>query len=1123
MVVSLVVFTLLAARPAYPQAASGTITGTVTDQSGATVPGATVVLTRVDQGVNYSATTTRSGLYEARFLPPGEYAVSVGVKGFKKEVKTGLVLVVGQVMRVDFQLQVGAARQTVEVRGDVTQLLKAESSEVGQIITSRQVVDLPLNGRNFADLIPLNAGVTKGMQDAANNGFNLNGGRTDQNMFMLEGIDNIDINSNLIISPSIDAIQEFQIQTSNFSAEFGRAAGGVVQVELRSGTNHFHGTVFEFLRNDKLDANNFFSNQLPPEAGETSAPKSPLKRNQFGVAIGGPIIKDKFFVFGDYQGSREVDGVTDTYSVPTPLERLGDFSQTLPAGQPVFQNALLGQLYPGCDAQNFTPATCQVIPNSGLDPVAVKVAQFYPLPNIPGVFVPGYGTFDNYTTAGSEQSNADSFDIKVDVRPTDWDSLSIHYSYAGTNGLIPAAFGGGTLGPCIGCGIGGADLLAGAQYGRAQNVGLTYVRNFSPTWVNEFRTGVSRSYGDYATSDGGKNLAEEVGMSNVNVDKFTTGLPWFYMIPAPTWTGTSPFTPSLTALTVYQFTDNLSHVAGRHGIKTGFDIRRRLNNGAGNFFPRGDYYFAPFFTADPTTEVGSAFADFLTGRAVAIGQDLTQGTRGMRGIDYGVYFQDDFKVHPRLTLNLGIRYELYPGYYEVHDRSSMIDLQTGVVLLAGKNGAPRSFINTNKDNFAPRLGFAWTPRANGKTVIRGGYGISYFNGDFQVLGAFLNSPYTGSFSITNLDPDTLQAIATLSDGLPIQFRPTPANFDTKDPMGSWHQPTPIQKTPNSRFYTLGVERALPGDMVLDVAYVGTRGIHLPGENEGDPVPPGPTGNMSQRYIYYNLIPDVTSIDVEASRFYSTYNALQAKLEKKFSRGLQFLATYTYAKSMDNKSGSSVTGGGDSNPTSEPQDPFNIDADWARSSFDITHRFVTAFNYDLPAGKGRHFGSSWNPFLDAFLGGWQANGIVTLQTGLPFSVFATTGANCGCTANDMRADRLKNGNLPKTQRKISGWFDPTAFADPPSSGVTGPPVGRWGNSARNIIYGPGFANIDFSVFKKFRVHEKLELQFRAEFFNLFNHTNFYYPTSSQNATWVTGGLITKSYDPRIGQLALKLVF
>jgi len=435
---------------------------------------------------------------------------------------------------------------------------------------------------------------------------------------------------------------------------------------------------------------------------------------------------------------------------------------------------------------------------------------------------------------------------------------------------------------------------------------------------------------------------------------------------------------------------------------------------------------------------------------------------------------------------------------------------------------------TDKNNFAPRFGFAWTPWADGKTVIRGGYGLSYFNGGWQIHENFFNPPYTAAFSILNLCLDYtnttcsfLGPIYKLSDGIPVQLRPTVENFDVNAPAGAWHQSERNLRTPYSQYFTLGIQRALPGDMVFDIAYIGTRGVKLSGEYAGNPAPPGPTTTLDQRRIYYPVLPGVTDVTVEGSRFSSNYHSLQVKLQKRFSHGLQFFTTYTWGRSMDTMSTASTTGGGTSNPSGQVQNPFDINADYARSSFDQTHRFTTALNYDMPFGRGRRFGTNWHPVANAILGGWQTNGIVILTTGLPFNVFATADASLGGSAGDLRADRIGNGNLPESQRSVNGWFDKTAFADPPSSSPTAG-GGRYGTAGRNIIYGPGLATVDFSVFKKFKIHEKVELQFRGEFFNLFNRVNFLYPEAS-NATWQSGGLITRAYPARIGQVALKLVF
>lgn len=1103
---------ILAAGFARAQVSSGTITGVVKDSSGAVIPGAKITILDVQQGLKFPAVTTAAGLYARRFLPVGRYTVSAVAPGFKESIKKGLVLSVGQTLGVNFTLQIGKVTQAVEVKAGESQLLQTETSEVGQVINHQQVTDLPLNGRNFANLIPLNAGVTTGMQGASNTGYNLNGGRSDSNMFLINGTDNVDINNNLVLSPPIDAIQEFQVQTSNYSAEFGQASGGIVQVELRSGTDKFHGSLFEFLRNNAFDANGFFNNMLAPEPGQNHAPIQPLQQSQFGGTLGGPIIKDRLFFFADYQGTRTRSGNTEIYSVPTALERAGNFSQTMPAGTPIYQNALLGQVYPGCDLAHFT-AACQIIPSSALDPVAEKVANFYPLPNQPGLFVPGIGTFDNYVGSGHAQNNVNNFDTRLDFMATEKDTLSFHYSFQNSDGLVPAAFGGGEVGPCVNCGN-VLDLLAGSPTGQDQNTGLTYIRSLTPTLVNEVDVGVNRTFSFYQTADGGKNLAQQLGMANVNVSSFTTGLPWFDFSPAPTWTGTSPFTPNEGGYTAFQITDNLSWIHGKHRIKAGFNMIRRYDNGIGNFFGKGAYIFAPFFT-------GNQFADFMTGRALVIEQDLTPGTTGFRDQDYGAYFQDDYKVRHNLTLNLGVRYDLFPGMTEAYNRFSNLNLATGKVTLAGLNGAPRSFMPTSYDDFSPRIGFAYAPGSSGKWVLRGGYGISYENPNNFNTYAGLNPPYTGAFTLFNIGSN-LDAQYTISDGLPVQLRPTPQNFDPNNPSGNWRVIDPYTKIPYVQMYSFGVERALGWNTVLDVSYVGSRSNHLPGELDGNPTLPGPTSNVQQRSLLHNIAPNVQTVTYYSDAFLADYNSLQVKVQKTFSHGLQFLTTYTYGKSMDNKSGSAVTGGGDSNPSSLPQDSLNLRAEYARSSYDVTHNFVTAFNYDLPFGHGQHFGSGWNPVVDGFLGGWQMNGIVTLSTGLPFSVFASSNANCGCTTGELRADRIGNGNLPAGQRSIYGWFNKSAFTDPPSSGPT-TGGGAYGNAGRNIINGPGYADLDYSVFKKFMIKERVELQFRAEVFNLFNDVNYYYPLTVGNATWQTGGLITQAKPARIGQLALKIIF
>ncbi len=1087
------------------QVSTGTITGIVTDPSGAPVAGALVTVTQVAQNVSKTLTTNAYGLYEIKFLPIGAYQVTAEHAGFKKAIQEGLDLTVGQVMRIDFSLIVGASKETVVVTADASQDIKTETSDVGQTINGRQVADLPLNGRNFTDLIALTAGYGSGAQGQSNSGYNFNGSRTDQNMFLIEGSDNVDINNNLLLNPSLESIQEFQVLGGTFSAEYGRSAGGIVTVKLKSGTNDFHGSLFEFVRNDVFDANGFFNNQLPPAPGSDKAPRQPLNRNQYGGSIGGPIRKNKTFFFGDYQGFRQTQGGTSILSVPTMLERQGNFTQTLAPGQILYQNALLGTTYPGCDPKNFTPA-CQIIPTGFLDPVAAQLANFYAPPNVPGEFIQGQGTINNYIASGNTTTNYNQFDVKVDHQLTANDSLSVHYSFYQSKQTIPAAFDNGLSGPCVGCGF-VLDLLAGSPYDRNQNVGVSELHTFSTNTTNEFRASLSRTYNDYASSDGGQNTAQQIGMPNVNVSPYTTGLPWFYIVPSPSFMGTSPFTPEVLGYTTYQFTDNLSHVVGKHFLKVGFDLRRRLNNQLGNFFGKGEYVFVPLWT-------GNAFGDFLTGRPYEIAQDLTPGPIGLREIEYAGYIQDDYKVTRRLTLNLGLRYELFPGIVEVHNRISELNVNTGTVELAGVNGAPRQFVNNDYKNFGPRVGFAWALDQKADAVLRGGYGISYSNYADSINKAGLNPPYTSAFSIVNLSPD-LQATYTTSDGIPPELQITPANFDPNNPTGAFRQVQQSAKTPYVESYSLNIQKALPGNILFEVGYVGTHGVKLPGSIEGNPAPPGDPSTLQQRRLYYSVIPNVSTITLFTNEFSSVYNALQVKAQKRISNGLQFLMTYTFAKSIDDLNGSSVTGGGNNNSSAQPQDPFNPALDRGASAFNPAHRFVTAASYEFPFGRGRRFGSDWSPVVNGFLGGWQLNGILTLSSGLPFSVLATSAASCGCSSGDLRANIIGNPTLPPGHKQgPNGWFNPAAFEDP---------VMAYGDSGRNIIVGPGYANLDASIFKVFSIKEKQQLQIRIEYFNVFNRTNFMNPANSGNATWTSGGILTENFPARIGQFAIKYNF
>ena len=1110
---------IFSASVAAAQVASGTITGVVSDPSGAVVPAANVIITHVEQGVDYTVNTSNEGVYIRRFLPVGTYTVTVETPGFKKEMKTGLVLTLGQTMSVDLHLMVGAESQTVEVRANVTQLLKPGSSEVGQIINHQQVQDLPLLDRNIAALIPLNAGVLSGMQGESNSGYNYNGSRSDVNMYTLDGVDNINAYSNMQLNPSVDAVEQIQVQTATYSAEFGLSAGGIVQVQLRSGSNRFHGSAWDFLRNDIMDANGYFANQLPLLPGQTEAPKQPLKQNQYGFAVGGPVKKDKIFFFGDWQGTKKRVGGVEGYSVPTAAEIRGDFSQIMSAGTVIYQNQYTGTLFPGsgCNLSSFSSA-CQQVPSVDQNSIAQKVLALYPLPNQTGTFTANYGPVNNWMGSGVTQLNANSFDIRTDFIASQKDSLSFHYSYADGASLVPAAWAGGKTGPCIECGN-SYGLDAGTSTGRAQNIGLNYIRSLSPAVVNSLILGVSRGLSLTQTADGGQDLATQFGMPNVNIDKWTDGLPWFYFYPEPTWAGTSIYEPAAIYNTVFQISDTLSWVRGKHMIKAGAELRLNRTTTVGSAYSRGYFVLSDFYT-------GNAVSDFLSGDYTELFQQLQIGTRGYRSKQMGMFFQDDIKVTPKLTLNLGVRLDLYPGVTEAYNRLSNLNMNTGQVLLAGLNGAPRSFNKSFYNDWAPRIGFAYSPSSSGKWVFRGGYGISYWdpNGD-GAYGAS-NPPYMSSFSMVNMNTNTYQPLYTLSDGIPQVLQPSVASFNRANPTGSWIVIDPKAPVSYTQSYSFGIERALGWKTVLDVSYVGTKGTHLNGYTIGDPTPPGPISTFYQRAIDYNIIPNVTGVSYFSNGFTSNYNSLQVKLQKTISQGLQYLTTYTWGKSMDDMSGDAGTGGGASNSSGEPMDPFNWRLDYARSSFDITDKFTSMINYNLPLGRGAHFGSGWNPVVNGFLGGWQTNAIVQVNTGLPFSVFPTSTFNCGCSYGQMRASlvpgAVNNGNLPKSQRTVNHWFNSEAFMDPPSSTASAG-GGGYGTAARNSIFGPAYADVDFSLFKKFTIREKAIVQLRLETFNLFNKVNFFYPISATNATWNTGGLITQSYPGRIVQVAVKIGF
>jgi hypothetical protein len=1056
-----------------------------------------VTLTNDATAVSRTVTTDDGGNYVFTALQPGRYTLRAEAAGFRKIERGNIELQVNQRAHVDLELQVGEVSDTVRIEGTAP-LLESQSSVLGSVIQERQVQDLPLNGRNFVQLAILSPGVTGasfGMRGTIMSGSRpddlrpgtelfVNGNRESSNNYLYDGIDNNDrLTLAIIVRPAVEAIKEFKIQTNLFSAEQGRNPGGQVDVVTKSGGNDLHGAVYEFLRNNALDANNFFSNR----AGQR---KPPFKQNQFGGAIGGPIIKSKTFFFGDYDGFRQRQGRVFVNTVPTVKMRQGDFSE-ITAG--IFD--------PATTVQNGTAFTRQqfannLIPQNRWDPVTAKLINAYPLPTSSALV-------NNLVTAPTRKQDWDQYDVRVDHNQSERDTFFTRYSWSKTATTNPFTFPAVTLpGISKATGIGNEDTFAGTSALRAHHVVVNWVRVLSPRMMLDLRAGYNRFQLDFTQADvaAGDQLGNKLGVPNANQQEQQNGLPIFS--PAGyTGIGHSRSLPILRRENTYQYVGNLTFTGSAHTIKTGLDVRRRhlteyqTNRGNGRF------NFAPNITNNPANNTGgNAMASFLLGAPSLIEQDYLLAWVGIRGTEYSAYIADDWRASKKLTFNLGLRYELDTPFSEVANRWANFDPTTATVLIAGRNGVGKTAgVNTFEKGFAPRFGFAY--QLGDKTVVRGGAGI-FWNTAGHGGNALRLQRHVPFGPIYSFSPGNFFVTRRVRDGFPTI---PPLNLALADtPTGSVIGVDPNYQPGYAQQFNLTVQHELPTSILLKASYVGNLGRHLDTSFNLNQAVPG-AGAVNNRRPFFAVRPTLADVTWAVSDGLAAYHAFQFSAEKRLTHGLNGLLSYTWGHSIDTV-GQSFGGGADG-PL--PQDPRNRRADRGNSPFDIRHRLTIAWNYSLPVGKGRKWLGNGGPAAYA-LGGWQVNGINTFQTGLPFT--PTLNSPTVNTGTGSRPNRIGEGTV--SNPTVDKWFDPAAFTTPAQF--------TFGNSGRNILYGPGRVNFDFSVFKEFPVTERLKLQFRTEFFNLFNTPQFDLPIAAIGAG--NAGTITAIVGtPRQIQFGLKLVF
>jgi hypothetical protein len=1079
---------LLCALPAaaFAQQETATISGTITDATGAIVPNAVVIVTNVQTGISVRTEATEAGTYVVPSLRPGDYSIAVERKGFQKTVRTGVTLQVAQVARIDVTLQTGALTEAVEVVG-ATPLLDTLTSSRGSVIDQKKIVELPLNGRDYNQLALLSPGVLPGTPRLASVNFkgvlNVNGNRTFNNVFLLDGVDNISYSNSFrgenvqLVQPSIEALQEFKIQTNAYSAEFGRSSGAVVNATIKSGTNTVRGSVYEFVRNDKLDANNFFSNAL-------GAPKPKRERNQFGGAAGGPLVKNRTFWFGDYEGLRDLEGVPRVRQVPTAAEKAGLFSAAVfdpfTAGRPEFSRNAQGQW---------------VIPRERWDPVGAAIVALIPDPNVANSTI--------YASTPVTDTRTDQFDVRLDHQISPTMTLFGRYSFVDTLTFRPA--------PLPGLGEGSFNDAFGDNDMRSQGLALGLTWTVSPTLVGDIRFGYSR--GDYYTTppNYGVDGPAQIGLKNVPSDPAITGGVPKVNVQGFDAVGRHTSTPQFQTPRSWNPRATFSLSRGEHFIKFGGEflhVQTRINDLNATI---GRMNFENRFT-------NRAVGDLLLGLPSQLA--LTSYTVMDQGQDMQFYFiQDDYRVSPKLTANVGLRYEYATPPRERDNQFANFDPATGTMIFASDGDVfDRALIHPDRNNVAPRIGFAYTPAS--RWVVRGGYGVFYTHtvrqGREGLLG--FNPPYL----VDNLLQTGVTGSAAIASAAPFRLvNGYPSGLldpNTLAPTISRRAQDANQRTPYIQQYNIGVQYELMSDIVLDVAYVGNKGTKLNGFRNLNQraVITNPDGSQAAGARPYPAFGDIQWME---NRVSSTYSSFQLRLEKRFTNGLTGNVSYTLGEALSGAPDHISTSGGgagiDTGVFREPQDGNNLRAEYGPTEFDIRHRFVASYIWELPFGRGRHWGNSWNRAMDLALGGWQVTGIHVLQSGLALTA-TLGGANVVNLGGERRArpNLVGEPELSESQRTLARWFNTDAFA-----AFAVPQA--FGNAGVGIMRGPGLANFDFTFAKNFQVTDRRYFQFRTEIFNAFNHPNFGPPNIARDSSGF--GQILSAAPARIIQFGVKFYF
>lgn len=1120
------------------------IVGTVTDSSGAVIPNARITVTEVQKHISYRTSSNSLGQYVATALPIGNYQVRAERDGFKTAVAGPFSLNVQQRLDVSFKLQVGTVTQTVSVKG-ISPQLETQTSSLGQVIGSRQMETLPLNGRNFAQLALLSVGVVPadpGARNIATYGFSSDGGRAYQNNFMLDGVDN---NSNLgdlfnntsyVVQSPLDSLQEFKVQTNDYSAEFSRGNGAVVNAVTKSGTNQLHGEVYEFLRNDVLDSRNFFSTSRPI-----------YKHNQFGFTLGGPIVvpkiyngKDKTFFFVDYEGLRLRQGQTKTGTVPTLAERNGDFQSQIDYTSPVMNGSqpvldcngvatYQGELFDTrlTQASSASPTGLCGVPfayntsgqpinqmGSALNPVSAKLANLWGVPNISGA---GY----NFISQPEMSTDRNNFDVRLDQHFSDKDTAFVRYSYENEPSIIPTIFqaSGGY----------GTDFSAGIQNFFYQGVALSETHIFNHGLLNEFRFGYNRINAHRYPWGYQQDLTAQIGIPGVPYGPGNGGYPEFDF---SNYTGFGDHSdlPTVEKQNTFEFSDTLTWLHGGHTFKFGTDLMPVEFTIQQPGAARGDWEFNNQFTDNPAAPGtgGSDAASFLLGEPYDVYISSLKTIYYVRNI-LGFFAQDDWRLTPKLTLNLGLRYDYFGNIHEKHNEMGNFDIPTNTMIIPKGSTATltpilsaliglsptgtNSLVPQQTDTFAPRVGLAY--RLTNRLVLRSGYGIfysGYENGPWSNPSPGYNSPFyvqeewTTPCGAPSANPALGSANCALplgldqiSNGLP----PNSLSNPSSPRLAEWGTGG---RNPRMQQWHFTAQYQLPSNTLLEIGYAGSRGDDLYiwfNGNQAAPSddPSAPTGPRRPDPAIDSGISELSG------QGYSNFSALQARLEKRWSNGLSFLTSYQWGHALDNGSSANINSGNNSGLRDFLRYP---NLDYGNADFDVRQRWVTSYLYRLPFGHGARWGQNLSGVMDQIVGGWNMSGILSFQSGNWYTV-------SDGSANFANSDGSQNPDLtgnPNGSPCVPGTlFNTCAFANPA--------LGSLGSSGVNIVQEPGIIAWDMSLLKDFRISEPKRFEFRAEFFNIMNHPNL--TTTNLDSSSSSFAFPSSASTPREIQFGLKFYF